>query len=174
MVSANVAYWHVAADPGCPRSDRYWGISGRATLPLPCWLWDNSEIATSLNSIRVQSISVPLDVLDHRVERRLTVAGISRDVQDKGHLHVQWGADPRYVELYEKVTAQVVDLVQNRRREFARDVGSPVRASMMAQPCFLAVDRNERMSAKSMAPSIERNPPEIFWRNFIMRPSRSA
>ena len=55
------------------------------------------------------------------------------------------------------VTAQVVDLVQNRRREFARDVGSPVRASMMAQPCFLAVDRNERMSAKSMAPSIERN-----------------
>ena len=73
-----------------------------------------------------------------------------------------------------KVTAQVVDLVQNRRREFARDVGSPVRASMMAQPCFLAVDRNERMSAKSMAPSIERNPPEIFWRNFIMRPSRSA
>ena len=72
------------------------------------------------------------------------------------------------------VTAQVVDLVQNRRREFARDVGSPVRASMMAQPCFLAVDRNERLSAKSMAPSIERNPPEIFWRNFIMRPSRSA
>ena len=72
------------------------------------------------------------------------------------------------------VTAQVGDLVQNRRREFARDVGSPVRASMMAQPCFLAVDRNERMSAKSMAPSIERNPPEIFWRNFIMRPSRSA
>ena len=72
------------------------------------------------------------------------------------------------------VTAQVVDLVQNRRREFARDVGSPVRASMMAQPCVLAVDRNERMSAKSMAPSIERNPPEIFWRNFIMRPSRSA
>ena len=72
------------------------------------------------------------------------------------------------------VTAQVGDLVQNRRREFARDVGSPVRASMMAQPCFLAVDKNERMSAKSMAPSIERNPPEIFWRNFIMRPSRSA
>ena len=78
------------------------------------------------------------------------------------------------VEWKNMVTAQVVDLVQNRRREFARDVGSPVRASMMAQPCFLAVDRNERMSAKSMAPSIERNPPEIFWRNFIMRPSRSA
>lgn len=72
------------------------------------------------------------------------------------------------------VTAQVGDLVQNRRREFARDVGSPVRASMMAQPCFSAVDKNERMSAKSMARSIEWNPPEIFWRNFIMRPSRSA
>ena len=81
-------------------------------------------------------------------------------------------ADPENITCV--VTAQVVDLVQNRRREFARDVGSPVRASMMAQPCFLAVDRNERMSAKSMAPSIERNPPEIFWRNFIMRPSRSA
>ena len=28
-------------------------------------------------------------------------------VQDKGHLHVQWGADPRYVELYEKVYAKL-------------------------------------------------------------------
>ena len=72
------------------------------------------------------------------------------------------------------VTAQVGDLVQDRRRDFAKDVGSPVRASMMAQPCFLAVEKNERMSAKSTAPSTERKPPEIFWRNFIMRPSRSA
>ena len=74
----------------------------------------------------------------------------------------------------EKVTAQVGDLVQDRRRDFAKDVGSQVRASMMAQPCFLAVEKNERMSAKSTAPSTERKPPEIFWRNFIMRPSRSA
>ena len=74
----------------------------------------------------------------------------------------------------EIVTAQVGDLVQDRRRDFAKDVGSPVRASMMAQPCFLAVEKNERMSAKSTAPSTERKPPEIFWRNFIMRPSRSA
>ena len=72
------------------------------------------------------------------------------------------------------VTAQVGDLVQDRRRDFAKDVGSQVRASMMAQPCFLAVEKNERMSAKSTAPSTERKPPEIFWRNFIMRPSRSA
>ena len=70
------------------------------------------------------------------------------------------------------VTAQVGDLVQDRRRDFAKDVGSQVRASMMAQPCFLAVEKNERMSAKSTAPSTERKPPEIFWRNFIMRPSR--
>ena len=40
---------------------------------------------------------------------------------------------------------------------------------MMAQPCFLAVEKKERMSAKSMAPSTERKPLEIFWRNFIMR-----
>ena len=73
-----------------------------------------------------------------------------------------------------EVTAQVGDLVQDRRRDFAKDVGSQVRASMMAQPCFLAVEKNERMSAKSTAPSTERKPPEIFWRNFIMRPSRSA
>jgi hypothetical protein len=30
------------------------------------------------------------------------------------------------------------------------------------------------MTAKSVAPSSERKPPEIFWRSFIMRPSRSA
>ena len=28
-------------------------------------------------------------------------------VQDKGHLHLQWGTDPRYVKLYEKVYAKV-------------------------------------------------------------------
>jgi DNA-binding CsgD family transcriptional regulator len=28
-------------------------------------------------------------------------------VQDKGHLHLQWGTDPRYVELYEKVYAKL-------------------------------------------------------------------
>jgi hypothetical protein len=65
-------------------------------------------------------------------------------------------------------------LVQDRRRDFAKDVGSPVRASMMAQPCFLAVEKKERMRVKSMAPSTDRKPPEIFWRSFIMRPSRSA
>ena len=30
------------------------------------------------------------------------------------------------------------------------------------------------MTAKSFAPHSERNPPEIFWRSFIMRPSRAA
>ena len=62
----------------------------------------------------------------------------------------------------------------DRRRDFAKSDGSQVRASMMFQPCFLAVEKKDRMSAKSTAPSAERKPPEIFWRSFIMRPSRSA
>jgi hypothetical protein len=33
----------------------------------------------------------------------------------------------------------------------------------MSPPCFLAVERTERMMAKSFAPSWDRNPPEIFW-----------
>jgi hypothetical protein len=35
--------------------------------------------------------------------------------------------------LFFVVTAQVGDVVQDRRSDFAKDVGSPVRASMMAQ-----------------------------------------
>ena len=72
------------------------------------------------------------------------------------------------------VTAQVVLMGQQRRRDIAKFAGSRVRASMMFQPCFLAVEKKERMSAKSIAPSGERKPPEIFCRSFIMRPSRSA
>jgi hypothetical protein len=45
---------------------------------------------------------------------------------------------------------------------------------MIFQPCFLAVERKDQMVAKSLAPSSERNPPEIFCRSFIMRTSRSA
>jgi hypothetical protein len=45
---------------------------------------------------------------------------------------------------------------------------------MTFQPCFLAVEKRDRMSAKSIAPSAERKPPEIFCRSFIMRTSRSA
>ena len=44
----------------------------------------------------------------------------------------------------------------------------------MFQPCFLAVVMALRRVAKSWAPFGERNPPEIFWRNFPIRPSRSA
>ena len=61
---------------------------------------------------------------------------------------------------------------QERRKDIAKFEGSRVRASMMFQPCFLAVEKKERMSAKSIAPSGERKPPEIFCRSFIMRPSR--
>ena len=55
-----------------------------------------------------------------------------------------------------------------------RRAGSLVNVRSSFQPCFLAVERTERMTAKSLAPSSERNPPEIFCRNFIIRPSRSA
>ena len=43
---------------------------------------------------------------------------------------------------------------------------------MMSHPCFLAVDMNERMTAKSAAEASQRKPPEIFCLTFIMRPSR--
>ena len=55
-----------------------------------------------------------------------------------------------------------------------RRAGAAVRVWSMFQPCFLAVERTERMTAKSFAPSSDRKPPEIFWRNFIIRPSCSA
>ena len=51
------------------------------------------------------------------------------------------------------VTAQVVLIGQERRRDIAKFEGSRVSASMMFQPCFVAVDKKERMSAKSTAPS---------------------
>ena len=73
-----------------------------------------------------------------------------------------------------KVTAQVGWIAHERRRDFAKFEGSLVTASMMFQLCFFAVEKKERMTAKSIAPSNDRKPPEIFWRSFIMRPSRSA
>ena len=60
------------------------------------------------------------------------------------------------------VTAQVGWMTQARRRDLAKCDGWWVRASMMFQPCFLAVEKKERMRAKSIAPSDERKPPEIF------------
>ena len=60
------------------------------------------------------------------------------------------------------VTAQVGWMAQARRRDLAKFDGWWVRASMMFQPCFLAVEKKERMRAKSIAPSDERKPPEIF------------
>jgi hypothetical protein len=69
-----------------------------------------------------------------------------------------------------------VDILRSyeKRREFAKLTGSWVKASIMFQPCFLAVERNDRMVAKSIAPSGDRKPPDIFCRSFIMRTSRSA
>ena len=90
-------------------------------------------------------------------------------------VHRAWSCGwPPIVRSIFLVTAQVGLMGQERRRDIAKFEGSRVRASMMFQPCFLAVERKERMSAKSIAPSGERKPPEIFCRSFIMRPSRSA
>ena len=64
----------------------------------------------------------------------------------------------------------------NREKDmpFVPDLNVGWRAWMMSQPCFFAVDMNERMTAKSAAEASQRNPPEIFCLTFIMRPSRSA
>src|SRR3954466_10272449 len=59
-------------------------------------------------------------------------------------------------------------------RSAIRRSGLAFRVCRISQPCFRAVDSSERITAKSIAPSMERKPPEIFWRNFIIRPSRSA
>jgi hypothetical protein len=53
-------------------------------------------------------------------------------------------------------------IAYERRRDLARSDGSWDRASMMFQPCFLAVETKERISAKSIAPCNDRKPPEIF------------
>ena len=55
-----------------------------------------------------------------------------------------------------------------------RCAGSAVSVWSRSQPCFLAVEISDRITAKSAAPCSERKPPEIFCRNFIIRPSRSA
>jgi len=61
------------------------------------------------------------------------------------------------------------------RRSFAiSSVGLPASVWSRSHPCFLAVESSERITAKSSAPCSERNPPDIFCRNFIIRPSRSA
>jgi predicted transposase YbfD/YdcC len=52
-------------------------------------------------------------------------------------------------------------MAHERRRDLAKFEGSLVRAPMMFQPCFLAVEKKERMTAKSIAPSNDRNLREI-------------
>src|ERR1035437_6832586 len=59
------------------------------------------------------------------------------------------------------VTAQVGWMAHERRRDLAKFEGSLVRAPMMFEPCFLAVEKKERMTAKSIAPSNDRNLREI-------------
>src|SRR5271157_144539 len=63
---------------------------------------------------------------------------------------------------------------QPTRRFTIRLSGLAVSVPSISQPCFLAVESNDRMTPNSAAPSSERKPPEIFCRSFIIRPSRSA
>ena len=44
----------------------------------------------------------------------------------------------------------------------------------MFQPCFLTVVMMLRRMAKFSAPCADRKSPEIFWRSFVIRRSRSA
>src|SRR3954469_4529842 len=62
---------------------------------------------------------------------------------------------------------------QASRRRAISCLGSLVKVWSRSQPCFLVVERSERITAKSLAPASERKPPEIFCRSFIIRTSRS-
>ena len=68
----------------------------------------------------------------------------------------------RPVIILKKLLPSLCWTAHERRRDLARFDGSRDRASRMFQPCFLAVETKERMSAKSMAPCNDRKPPEIF------------
>jgi hypothetical protein len=46
-------------------------------------------------------------------------------------------------------------------------LGSAARVSSIFQPCWLAVARSDRITAKSAAPATDRTP-KIFWRSYIM------
>src|SRR6201996_6013623 len=56
-------------------------------------------------------------------------------------------------------------------RKLAMSVaGSAVNVWSRSHSCLRAVESSERIVAKSSAPCSDRNPPEIFCRNFIIRP----
>jgi RNA polymerase sigma-70 factor, ECF subfamily len=109
------------------------------------------------------SANTPEEVVlnrDRSAQLRICLAQMSRD-----HREI---LDLVYYRYYPGSAAH------ERRRDSARFDGWRDRASMMFQPCFLAVETKERISAKSIAPCNDRKPPEIFCRSFIMRPPRSA
>src|SRR5271168_5177800 len=101
---------------------------------------------------------------------------MGRGCWPKCHTYASGGALPMQVGavLSFLVTAQLPRRAYDSRREAATSGIGRRSASMILHPCFLAVERKERIVAKSAAPSEERKPPEIFCRSFIMRPSRSA
>src|SRR4051812_40533513 len=88
--------------------------------------------------------------------------------------HLYGGMDEPEVKIIDVVTAQVYSGGQASRRRAIRCLGSLVKVWSRSQPCFLAVESSERITAKSLALASERNPPEIFCRSFIIRPSRST
>ena len=71
-------------------------------------------------------------------------------------------ADTIYLRIDILLLPRLIWMAHERRRDLARFNGLRFSTSMMFQSCFLAVAKKERMSAKSMAPSNDRKPPEIF------------
>jgi hypothetical protein len=53
-------------------------------------------------------------------------------------------------------------MVHERPADLARFDGSRDSESMIFHPCFFAVEKKEGMSAKSVAPSNDENPPKSF------------
>src|SRR5712671_5411517 len=85
--------------------------------------------------------------------------GVAFGVRSGGRPELQAAKNPFLTKL---LLPRLIWMAHERRRDLARFDGSRFSASMMFQSCFLAVETNERMSAKSMAPSNDRKPPEIF------------
>ncbi len=75
---------------------------------------------------------------------------------------------------WEIVTAQLPRPSYTNRSRPIRLNGSLIKVSSKLHPCFLAVARADRIVAKSLAPSSDRNPPDTFCVTFIILPSCSA
>jgi len=73
-----------------------------------------------------------------------------------------------------QVTAQLPRPCYTNRNRPIRLNGLLIKVSSKLHPCFLAVERTDRIVAKSSAPCSDRKPPETFCWTFIILPSCSA